>query len=238
MVNTFARLSLIFCLTSLSHCAVRNDNETFLQAQQAYEHHDLQKALDLYKSIEPKGDAVWFNMGVCAFEQGDKAYALYYWNQAKKSASPKTYKQVKEALTHVQDEGNLRRNAVGNFLEFNSTYLSIGGWQLVVLFELFIFLLLWFFARRMRRFLLIGVALIIVYSSILLWFAHKRAVDIPAIVKAEHASMYIAPNNKLASIGTLKRGTAVIILKKEDSWYKVGYLNKNGWMNADDFIGS
>lgn len=216
--------------------AVRNDNETFLQAQQAYEHNELQKALDLYKTIESKSDAVWFNMGVCALQQGDKAQALFYWYQAKKLASPKTFTQIQQALMSIDRRDQSIGNSLINFLELNSTYLTVGGWQFIVLIELFSFLLVWCFVDRWRRMLLTGVALIIFYSSILLLLAYRRTVDNQAIVKNDHAPLFIAPNDQLARMGMLERGALVVVLKKEDSWYKICYQKKKGWMHADNFI--
>lgn len=223
-------------MINFSLYAVRNDNEIFLQAQQAYENNELQKALDLYKTIESKGDVVWFNMGICALDQGDKAQALYYLYQAKKLASPKTFAQIQQLLMNVDHQNQSIGSSFLNFLQLHSTYLMVGGWQFIVLIELFWFLLVWFFARRWYRILLIGVALIIFYCSILLLLAYKRTTDTPAIVKIDQAPLFIAPNEQLARIGMLERGTPVIVLKKEDSWYKICYLKKKGWMHADNFI--
>ncbi|OQA35903.1 MAG: hypothetical protein BWY54_00368 [Candidatus Dependentiae bacterium ADurb.Bin331] len=236
MVTTFTRLYLILCMIHGSLSAARNDHETFLQAKQAYEHNELQKAVDLFKTIEKKGDAVWYNMGVCAFEQGDKAQALFYWHQAKKNASSKSYPHIEQAIMSIEQPNSSIKSSILRFLQLNSTYLGVGGWQLVVLIGLFALLLIWFFVKRIRNVLLIGVALIVFYSSILLVLAYGRTVDKVLIVKADRTPLFIAPDDQLGQIDIIDRGRSVVVLKKEDSWYKIGYLNKYGWMHADSFI--
>jgi tetratricopeptide (TPR) repeat protein len=56
--------------------------ELFLRANEQYRAGDFDTALATYQKISPKGAAVWYNMGNCAFQKNDQARATLYWQRA------------------------------------------------------------------------------------------------------------------------------------------------------------
>ena len=70
------------------------NEELFLQAQKQYEQKNFDKARELFASIPNKGEAVWYNLGNCAYKMQDFQAALVYWNCAEYSAT--TFKQLRD----------------------------------------------------------------------------------------------------------------------------------------------
>jgi hypothetical protein len=74
------KLIVIVFIAHIFWCTA-TDQETFLQANNAYSKKDFKQALYLYQHIENKGAAVWFNMGNCWYylEQYAEALLKSFW---------------------------------------------------------------------------------------------------------------------------------------------------------------
>jgi tetratricopeptide (TPR) repeat protein len=64
-----------------------NVQEVFLKGNVAYLAGNIDGALKLYQTIDPKGPAVWYNLGNCYYRIGNYPEAIVAWRRAQKDAS-------------------------------------------------------------------------------------------------------------------------------------------------------
>ena len=80
-------LILLMSLTVGSFALGLTSEEVFLRANLFYEKGDMKEALKSYKEIEPKGQAVWYNMGNCYYQLKENAEAILCWKRAGKGST-------------------------------------------------------------------------------------------------------------------------------------------------------
>ena len=68
--SCFYRYIIVWLLVLTGICSARTQ-EIFLQANKKYKEKEYNQALDMYRSIEHKGQAIWYKMGKCAYKLTD-----------------------------------------------------------------------------------------------------------------------------------------------------------------------
>ena len=131
--DTMKLLTGVFILSLLSFQMVfaGNAEEAYLKAQAAYQSGDIAKALSLYQSINPKGPAIWYNIGNCYFHQENFPEAIVAWRRAQKNLSWSDYKTTEQYIEQSY-------NALG--IEYGSGSFALFLISFLGLFQLFRYL--------------------------------------------------------------------------------------------------
>ncbi|MBI2775104.1 hypothetical protein HYX58_03820 [Candidatus Dependentiae bacterium] len=241
MVIAPSRISLIFVLFfSAIAYAVQNDQEIFLQARRRYFQNEPQKALELYSSIEKKGDAVWFNSGACLFALGKHPEALAYWYRARKEASFATLPFIDHSINELEKSLNGYATTTNiwrwQLLERISLLFSIGTWQLLFLSFLFLFGFFIFYDGRIKRIALVFCTIVLLLLALLIFAANRLKNSSVGIIAKEQATVRIAPDESFDQACLLPYGSTAQILQKEGQWYKIRHHTCVGWVNIDDVV--
>ena len=167
MIKMNNRLYILLFVGS-SFLYARDTEETFLRANNYYEHNDNEQAFALYQSIEHKGPAVWFNMGNCVYKRGHYVDALLYWRRAEKHA---TYNAIFTAINNnyklLEKELRITNKRTGwrRLLQ----YLSVVPLLWMQLIFLFFWIVLLIVLRRLIRKKRYGILLLYLFCLVLMY---------------------------------------------------------------------
>lgn len=209
-------------------CAV-NGQETFLQANQAYQEKKYEKALTLYSKINQKGAAVWYNMGNCHYHLDHQSDALVCWKRAQKGASKKI---MQDAASNIDAVLADTKSAQSPF------------WALSLLLLQFLFLITWFLfalglrlSKRGKKYkvatFILGILLI--PQSVYIGHSYVHRDELQAIVHQD-TNLYAGPNEKYHIIGHLEAKGQLRVCMKDDNWYKVAHGKQIGWVHSSAVI--
>lgn len=228
MKSTFLFL-LFFTLHSLVHA--QNNQEVFLQANQAYEQNDFKQALQLYDSITYKGAAVWYNMGNCYYALENFVDALVYWRRAQQQFEPKVYHAAEPNIGILADKtGYTQSPSLIDRLKKLSVHGSLLIWQLVFLIIWVLLFILFKFKRRLL--LLAANSCAVVLLAILLTVKYNDMTRHYGIIN-DDASLFIGPGEHFSAQAKLPKMHEVVVGKKVAGWYNVAYADGSGWVPVD-----
>lgn len=224
----------------LPHSLYTTNQELFLQGNKEYELYNYQKALDIYTTIENKGEGVWYNMGLCSYNMDEYAQALVYWHKAEHLSRSKEFldtiaknkKRVSEKL-HVYTPHSYYQSLV-HAIFYYTLWCALIWWQLL-------FVILWcigilsarFLWQRRKWVLMIFLWAMIMGVGIIIGVHYITDKRRQAIVIKPATTVTIGPDNNFASKGTLSLGQLVDVQQKQDDWIKIIYDSKKGWVHAE-----
>jgi tetratricopeptide (TPR) repeat protein len=228
MKNIFLMIIMIILNTSLH---AQNNQEIFLQANQAYQKNDIANATALYESITNKGVAVCLNLGNCYYHQERFVDALVCWRRAQQHYEFPIYQAAQQNIAKLLDIHNIKhKQTVFEKIKYLALYGSPLFWQLAFLFVwLLLFILVWF--KWPRIFVIINSGLIMVLAILVmvkfndLW--HHYAVI------TDDAVVYIGPGSHFTVQSKIPKMHEVVIRNKVDSWYNIAHAEGTGWISAD-----
>lgn len=218
----------------------RNNQEIFLRANQQYESAHYQEALNFYKSIEKKGNCVWYNMGNCAYQLHDYSWALVYWLRAIAGSSAVEYKGLMRNIDLVEGvAGKVQERYFWSDM-FLFLYRLFHSWSL--LFLQLLGIICWymlFFLRKKRfkktvyNFCLFLVICILMVSSV--GMAVKCAHDYyqQGVVCCDKQDLLVGPHADYCVLAQLSKAERVTVYKKIPGWYKVKAGKFVGWVSSD-----
>jgi tetratricopeptide (TPR) repeat protein len=229
--------AIIFILSSWLHAT---NQELFLQGNKEYEYHNYQKALDLYNAIENKGEAVWYNMGLCCYNMDEYVQALVYWHKAEHvSRSQELLDSIAKNKKRAQEKLQVQvphsyYTSMLQTIVYCTSWCALVWWQLLFVIVWCISILYARFLWRAGKWLLmiflwgaiIGLGIIITVHYIT--YARQEAI----IIKPATA-FTIGPDSNFASQGILALGQVVEVQRKQDDWVKIIYDSKMGWVRAE-----
>lgn len=230
---------LFFVLACSSVLSARNNQELFLQANQAYDQEEYVRALNMYESIERKSPAILHNMGNCQYQLKRFPDALLCWQRAKKEAPHSLFTAaqhnsdiVRKQLGAVHEQGGVA--VVFNFLKYQSARLPLFVWQLLFLCIWFIGIFLGSFFFVKRRFFLFSIlSMLTVICAIPLGVKYCMAQEKMGIVKNANTFVFIGPNDRFSAHTTLDQAREIEILHTHDGWHKIRCNNGIGWVPVD-----
>lgn len=208
--------------------------ESFLKANAAYNAGKVQDALTLYKSIEPKGQAVWHNMGNCYFKLGNYADAIVQWRRAQKYAS---WREVAILEQYIIQAYRAQGASYDQSWQTRMHALIIRGGALCSLFMLqLIFLCLvwilflcgpgWFKKSRYALFVLLSVSTLLIG---VVGIVNYRVQEYPyGLVTKNVISVYAGPGRDFALLAEAKMLDTMRVYQKRDGWLKVR-LDRSGY---------
>ena len=199
--------------------------ELFLQANQCYTKKEYQQAADLYNKIPTKSAAVWYNLGNCAYKNGNDLQALLYWKRAEKMGN----QQIKN--DSVYNSGvvskKLALHEPSNFVH----RLPVLPLQILFFCMISVFLVinrkLW---RTKRLAMLLAIALLVIGSGALTFASYRMRTTHYALIMRDASLIYAGPDCQYHEITQIPPGNQVPIQGKKDGWSKVSWLDHTGWI--------
>jgi tetratricopeptide (TPR) repeat protein len=217
--------------------------ETFLQANAAYMAGKVQDALKLYQSLEPKGPAVWYNMGNCYYKIGNYPEAIVHWRRAQKHVGWQDVSTLEQCIVQAYQAQGLAYHCPLS-LRIHTAIIRCGSLcslfmlQIIFLCCLWALLLLglaWF--KQSRYFLLIMMSGCTFFVACVNIVAYRFQEYPFGIVTKKVISVYAGPGKDYACLTEAKVLDVVRVYQKRGDWLKVqidqcGY----GWIQAADLV--
>ncbi len=237
---------LFFVQSVVALCCVNmyaiNNQETFLQANQLYTKGEYAHALVKYKAISKKGPAVWYNMGNCHYQEGNKADALVCWRRAQKNGqyatcvdSDHNIQQLLRERGQLSDSGVWGRSI--RWLQHRGACMPLLLFQMLFLVSWYLVWLCWRWRKRYAVLVcLIGFSLLVSMSMVALAVKYTAHKDCCAVVRVDGTPFLSGPDRQYHAHDTLAQADLVVVHEARQDWYKVAHNGTVGWVTADAII--
>lgn len=233
---------LFACALVQTWCLIAGTmQEAFLKGNAAYLSGDINEALNHYKSIEPKGPAVVYNMGNCYYRLNNYPEAIVQWRRAQKDASWQDFDKLEGYISQAYQ-------VVGVDHE-TSIFTRIQTWvarcgslcSLFILQILFLCCLFTLFVAlptllKQARYYTMIILIVSTFCVIFIGVVTYRNQEYPyGIVTKNSISVYAGPGVDYARLTEAKMLDTVRVYQRRDGWLKVrvdqfGY----GWIQETD----
>lgn len=220
--------------------ALKNNQELFLQAVQQQQEKNYGQALHLYEQVNPKGKAVFYNMGLSYYALNKFPQALAYLQKAQLNAGYSDYLLINKQLNTINKQ--LGKPVIASFW-YSSVAAVVSGISLLLLQLLFLMLLYvawWrFFSEQKKHkqlFFIIIWSLLFVLCSVGLFVKASLQRYTGGVIIEKEVSLRSGPQVDYDSVGTVVTADQVAIIKKADNWYLVKSGSKRGWIPEESFI--
>lgn len=231
---------ILFVMLCSLYVSAGTIQEKFLQANAAYQEGRVRQALALYDSIEPKGTAVYYNMGNCYFRLGDYPSAVLFWMRAQKNASWRDFSTLENEIDYAYTLLSIPRenSFVSRIALFVMRVSSLCSFLVLQMLFLMCWITLCWYLPSLytrKRYWLLCVWFIGVVCLVLVMYA-KHFSRIPyAIVTKNSISVYAGPGHDYAPLTEAKMMDLVRIVEQRDKWYKV-YVRRcgYGWVDGTE----
>lgn len=215
--------------------------EAFLKGNASYAVGNINDAIKLYQSIEPKGPAVWYNMGNCYYRIGNYPEAIVHWRRAQKDASWSDVATLESYVAQsYQALGMVYERSVITFID---TWLMRCGSLCSMLFLQLLFLCCLcalflsapFLLKQSRYYMMTMLSLCTLCVFFIGIYKYRNQEYPYGIVTKNAISVYAGPGVDYARLTEVKMLDTVRIYQKRDGWLKVrvdqfGY----GWIHDAD----
>ena len=235
MVRGIEKIYLIvFAFICMFFLTVRcNDLETYLQAKKECQAKNISQAIKLFESLPQKGDAVLYNIGVCYFQKGDVSRAVAYLHLALSKASYALFPAITQSINQVGTQYSLSvPHGIKWYLARLGTLFSLVTWQLLIIICLLLLLITAYWAGKK-----VIAPTLILALLISIYLVKNQIINYPLLmVESDTAALQVSPDQDLAPIEILQKGTFVKLLQKADQWYKIRHHNKTGWVKKGNLV--
>jgi tetratricopeptide (TPR) repeat protein len=253
MIMKFRQLTLLFgiLLLSVQSLSGIHPEQTFQEANQAYEQKKYGEAIALYEQLlreDYRSAALLYNLGLACLENNELSKAVLYLERALliKPGDEDVQHNLRIIKTqYLQDQLDVIPESFLQRWWKNAYQLtSSGGWT--ILSVIFIWLAMaglsiWRIgrSRNLRKWgFFVGIALLLIslvfgnlaYSRYAYEYNNGRGVVMPVEV-----SFRVAPDSESELVARLHAGTTCKIISELNSWYKVRLSDGQvGWMQKKD----
>ena len=237
--HSYYKLSIIKIITSwlvfTSLSAKFPDQELFLQARDLYQKKNIHQALEVYRQIQNKGPAVWYNMGNCYHYLKNNSQALLSWRRAQKEPYYHLWVLGEKNINSIkQDKVNHLSNLFRTIHLYFTKRIGILLVQIIFLMCWSLLLIMGYRWYTKHYWLLLTVfSLLFALSTILLatsWYQERYRYGI--IIPTE-TLVYAGPNNSYHTIGKCTQLDEVVIEEQKETWYKIHCPHVYGWIPKD-----
>lgn len=121
-----------------------------------------------------------------------------------------------------------------NLLKFLS-YFSLFNLQIIFLISWFLINLVWFFRQKNFFVLIFLLFLNLTFGTLLGFKVWSNKVEISTI-NVQRVPVFIGPDKDFHVIGFLNLKDEIIILEKQNLWYKIKASNLSGWIYSEDLM--
>lgn len=201
--------------------------ELFLQANQCYAKKDFKGAAHLYQKIPKKTAAIWYNLGNCAYKNGDELQALLFWQRAKKIGNSTIIHDSSYNCDVVSKKLNLPPSSYTLMPNIPALPLQI------LFFSTFSVLLI--FNRKLwhaKRFtLLLSLSILVMGIAAMTYASYRNSTSTYALIMHDESTMYAGPDIGYHEIIAIPKGNKVLIGQQKSGWTKVSWSGHDGWIS-------
>ena len=239
---------LFFVLPFLSFAESGKDKPTpntlFVKANSLYSVNDYDGAISAYEQIISRGfegGNVYYNLANAYFKKGDLGKAVLNYERARRimprDADLRTnynfaLSQVKQNFSAMAKPYFLRAiHIYSNALTINEMAIIF----LILFISLIIVFIISLYIKSFKRyiFFIAPVIIILITINIISLFLQARLLGKKAVIIAESVESRFEPLGSATPHFRLFEGTAVLIIEKRGSWYKVERPdNRIGWVEG------
>ena len=231
-------------LSATLHMHATTNQELFLRANKQYQSGYYDQALCQFTLITHKTSAVLYNMGLCSYQLGNYAHALWAFKQALRMATSRALMDATEHnLEHTYNAlGKTVPTTFGAQIVRSVQRLTVGTtilqWQLILLMLMYILVALFVWRQRPRWRTAVLVAGAICCVGVFMVFAVKRtaASVSAAIVVTKELPVCSGPYQDCHAQGTISYADEVTVLKTHKNWCKVRYGTIMGWVPQESIL--
>lgn len=225
---------LYFLLLVLPLHANKND-ETYHKANKALKTGQYQDALEEYQSLEPQGPITYYNTGIALYHLQQYGKALAAWSKAEQHASSGLLRKIQANKTKAYQKLDLVAPAAWRgTLVIIQSYFSLFLLQVLFL----IAWLSWWLAAYTRIVVVKKYRILLLLLSMccgcLIAFKYWVQEYHRAVIVVPQAKLFTGPNTEFDTVAEIKEGEPVLVVHKEDTWYKVNYNNAHSWIQSID----
>ena len=214
-----------------------NVQETFLKGNAAYLAGNIDDAIKFYKSMEPKGPAVWYNLGNCYYGNGDYPQAIVYWSRAQKDAPWRDNTMLESYIVQAYDQLGIAHD-VSLMTSMHILIKRVSAlFSMFVLQILFLccFVLLFYLLRCKRYYIVTVLSSLVIIIGVLCIVKYREQKYPYGIVTKSSISVYAGPGQDYARLTEARMLDRVRVYESRDGWLKVkinqfGY----GWIQFAD----
>lgn len=215
---------ILIVLSAYTSCMYADQRqETFLQAAQAYQDGNYEKALYLYDGLPNKSGIIWYNVGNCYFRTGQTTQAIACWLQAVYDV-PRTWRQAawhNSAYAQNVPISNLEQ------LKQEVAWLPLGLLQLLCVLSLLSLAICIFLRVRTR---LCAGATVLVFVTVAManvgygerWRQH--------VVVQHKTALRAGPAHDYAPLDMLEVGMVADVIALDGQWCKLRGALGDGWV--------
>ena len=224
---TFLSLFLVGLIGSL-HAA--RERETFLKGNKLMREGNVQEALKEYTEITHKGPTLWYNIGVCNYQQENFLTALIAFRHAERGASSNNLKCIMNAVEQVQNKlGQPHDTTTIVRLKKYSSYFSLFWLQILCIALWWLSLgVMWNRKKYKPIFMLVLWILFLwsLFTVISVWWVNSRNYGIVL----NESSLFTGTSTEFHEVGKVAKADQVTIKNQNDGWYKVKADKVTGWI--------
>lgn len=210
-----------------------HDEELFLQASDAYNKQEFDRALQLYQAMTKKGPGAWYNIGNCFYCLGQNISALGAWTHAYQTGFAPVMKLSLSQIAHVHPHVICQQKSIFTYAPILMRFLQcpIFVWQVLLLVLWYSIVYLIF--QRKKKWLLVGIlSTCALLLGGLLWLWYTQGTTRWAITQ-EGVLMKAGPGNHCTQKNMIPRAAVVRWSDQEADWTKVAYETTSGWIPSD-----
>ncbi len=232
-------ISSFFALFVLTVCAKQNSQELFLQANKTYSNAQYKQASLMYKSINPKGRAVWYNLGNCHYQLEQYPDAILCWRKAQKNALMAEQPNITTNLSSAYQKIGREYHPPSRFnMVIKSFSTPFATWLLQFLLVLSWYLLFWliFFQPRSLRYyyIILCVNLCVAFGLMIAVYFRYKEENVIGVVMKNQTAVLSGPQDDYHTLYTLPLADEVVINERRPGWYKIVRSGKSGWVSIDN----
>ncbi len=230
------RLVCIIIIFLLSYQIQGTSLEKFLQANQYAMNCQWTEAANLYKEIEPKTDAIWYNLGVCSLEQGNLTEAIFTWLKVCRFSNSDLVIASLKQLERAAHELDLPQVALNKICKTSTNNFLL--YQIVVL-VLICLIVIFCVVRPDYRFkkALVWFLILLEIGIILGTYYFEQIYQRKYAVAQKLAELRVGPAKDYHVVNKLRPGQVLQIKVEQDVWCQVDDLcGQNGWLMKQDLL--
>lgn len=216
----------VLCLGSLIQA--EDSVDFFTQVTDQYQTQKYDAVCALYENMEVKGHSSWYNVGNCWYQRGDYAHAIACWRRACKGAS---CVQKDDCLHNIC----VARRALGmpstpDQADSQTPFSKIPPWPIQLLT-----LALWYLPfgvslKSREKWLQMVYGLTLISVTLISFIQYQEAHATSAVIAQQGASLFVGPDERHHSLGTLSAGQEVNVCDSKDGWCRIRQGNSTGWV--------